>query len=66
MSDWTSTGHSTRRTSSTTVQYYMNENCEAPPLPARPMSMYLMDEPVYATIRDFASISGPMQTTENL
>lgn len=52
----TSDSYNTRRTTNTTVQYFLEGNYDAPPLPARPASMYLMDEPVYATIRDIASI----------
>lgn len=56
-----------RRTTNTTVQYFTNGNYDtAPPLPARPASMYLMDEPVYATIRDIRSIlASSSQETEN-
>ncbi|XP_037038608.1 uncharacterized protein LOC119076069 [Bradysia coprophila] len=57
----------TRRTTNTTVQYFINGNYDtAPPLPARPASMFPMDEPVYATIRDIRSILAPSQAADNL
>ncbi|KAJ6636044.1 Slit like 3 protein [Pseudolycoriella hygida] len=59
MSFMTSDSYMTRRTTNTTVQYFINGNCDAPPLPARPASMYVMDEPIYATIREIACIRAP-------
>ncbi len=61
----TGDSYSTRRTTNTTVQYFINGNYDAPPLPARPMSMFLIDEPIYATIRDFARIEAPPRETNN-
>lgn len=65
MSIMTAESYLTRRPTNTTVQYFQNFD-NPPPLPARPVSMYLMEEPVYATIRDFASINAPFQTSDNL
>lgn len=68
MSVMTSDSYLTKRTTNSTVQYYLNESYDAPPLPARPVTMLQnrMEEPVYATIRDFASISVPLQETNSL
>lgn len=65
MSVMTSNSYLTNRTTNTTVQYFLNGNNDAPPLPARPASMYLMEEPVYATIRGFASISASTQASDS-
>lgn len=62
----TSDSYMTRRTTNTTVQYFLNDNIDPPPLPARPLTMYLMEEPVYATIRDIASIKTSSQTSDIL
>lgn len=61
MSVMTSDSYITKRTTNTTVQYFLEGNYDAPPLPARPVLIYTIEEPVYATIRDFASISSNSQ-----
>lgn len=61
----TSDSNHTRRTTSTTVQYFLNYDTP-PALPARPVSMYLIDEPIYATIRDLSNKNVvPSQTLDN-
>lgn len=52
MSNVTADSFNTKRTTNVTVDYYLSQFDTAPPLPARPQSMHLLDEPIYAVVRD--------------
>lgn len=53
MSTITTSSGNTKRTTNFTIDYYLED---APPLPARPSSMYPFEEPIYAVVRDIGAV----------